>query len=104
MALEMSTSAGLLGLQLDEYKRLLWMGCPTVLYEALKSIRCYAMLHAVHLVEFFSGTSAVTRAFQGAGYAAVGFEILKDPDWMDIMTNKGMLTALALCVHLVPWV
>ena len=48
--------------------------------------------------------SAITRAFQGVGYTAVGFEILKDPDWMDIMTNQGMLTALTLTLALVtPW-
>ena len=43
-----------LGLELDVYKRLVWMGCPVILYEILKFVNTYITepLRPLHLFEF----------------------------------------------------
>ena len=52
--LQMTLVADSLGLELDVYKRLVWMGCPVILYEILKFVNTYITepLRPLHLVEF----------------------------------------------------
>ena len=44
----------------------------------------------------------VTRAFRAMGWAAIGYELKKDNDLMDIMSARGYLAALSYALKLKP--
>jgi len=94
------TAAGL-GVAVDEYKRLLMMGFPTPAYELLRFTAGPAGA-PLDMVEFFCGVAAHVRAFQRAGCTAVGCDVLRDHEYMDILSPAGMVCGITLARSLHP--
>ena len=51
-------------------------------------------------VEFFAGCGAVTSAFVGAGFKVLGYELLKDPSSMDLLSPEGLGLALGVALRI----
>ena len=81
------------------------MGAPLQLYTLLHFIAVASPQEqkgSLHLVEYFCGVAAHTRAFQACGLNVVGFDILRDGLFMDIASKLGVVTALTLCTRVMP--
>ncbi len=51
-------------------------------------------------VEYFAGCESVTSAMIAANMVAIGYEILKDPAWMNYLSPHGWSLGLLLAAGL----
>ena len=104
-SLQLAFTASLLGLEMDSYRRLLFMGAPTVLYDMLKFVQQVSnpdRIYKLLMVEYFCGCAAMTRSFQSAGYPATGVDQDKDRCFENILSDQGMLFCIRLAMALAP--
>ena len=115
--LQLWQTAMTLGISHGAYCRLLSLGAPAALYELLKQVNeisrelaqqgqqaaAMPQREPLDFVEYFCGKAAHTRAFQEAGYAACGYDCLRDcAAFMDLTDMNGFIVALCLALRLNP--
>ena len=91
------------GLNLSEYEALCHFSVPLILWNTL------AMLFDVmgviprdlHCLDMFAGEESVRKAWTNRGYAAIGYEILKGGETMDLNSGAGWVTAVIFIMRLV---
>ncbi len=105
VAIQVVHTAMLLGVLPVEYIRLVFMGTPMVAFELMRHVTAFSAGHSrdLDLVEFFCGVAAHTRAFQDLGLLAVGYDVLRDGVFMNLLTDEGFITAITLCMRVKPW-
>eukprot|EP00974_Lingulodinium_polyedra_P075504 7316791-Lingulodinium_polyedra.AAC.1 len=103
--LQIASTAALLGLSVDSYRRLCFMGAPIALYEVMRFVRQHTDPDAVKeliMVEYFCGVAALTRAFHGVGLPAAGVDFDKDKDCENINADAGIIFCVTLAMALAP--
>ena len=86
------------GLSSVEFRRLVKIGAPVVLFNmlALLVVRNELPLRQNSWVEMFEGCGAVKRGFWEIGESAEGFDLLNDPTAQNILVPEGALNAVRM--------
>ena len=96
------TTAASMGLPVVTYQRMKMAGCPPAFFELLIIVHMCDPTQSQSLImlEMFCGVAAISRAFDAAGLAAMGYDYLKDPLMNDILLPTGFLHAIAMVMSL----
>ena len=91
------------GLNLSEYEALCHFRVPLILWQTLSMLfDCMGIIpRDLHCVDMFAGQESVRKAWSRRGYAAVGYEILKGGETMDLNSGAGWVTAVIFIMRLV---
>jgi hypothetical protein len=91
------------GLNLPEYEALCHFGVPVILMQVLAMLfdTMGVIPRDLHCLDMFAGEESVRKAWTRRGYAAVGYEILKGGESMDLNSGAGFVTAVIFIMRLV---
>ena len=92
-----------MGLEVGVYQRMRLCRIPDCTFEAIKfswTLASGSWGVPLDLVELFCGVAAITRAWQKAGLAAVGYDVKKDALYNNLNSSEGFIVALRLVLQL----
>ena len=92
----------LVGLHVDALRRLLSFGVPPVLFGVMAYIVRSRSFNGEDLdyVEFFSGMGMLSQGLAGEGWKGISIDLVNDPYVQNMMTAKGLLSAIMLIMRL----
>ena len=94
--------ASAIGVSVETFKLLIWMGFPVICFNMLHYIKATMgpLSRTLDCIEYLSGVANIARAFRRNGGTAAEYDYIRSAEHENLCTPAGWMTAFVLAMQL----